>query len=124
MKGDPNLFYLKVYYSPTEVMENEVQRVSLFPNPADQSINIEVEGMTHVTVYNMLGQFVYDADVEGDMMKINVSDWNEGIYLIRIESAQGQLSRRVNGVFSTLSVVEAIGFEKMTIFAPLKQNLI
>ena len=89
-------FYLKVYYSPTEVMENEVQRVSLFPNPADQSINIEVEGMTHVTVYNMLGQFVYDADVEGDMMKINVSDWNEGIYLIRIESAQGQLSRRVS----------------------------
>ena len=96
VKGDPNLFYLKVYYSPTEVMENEVQRVSLFPNPADQSINIEVEGMTHVTVYNMLGQFVYDADVEGDMMKINVSDWNEGIYLIRIESAQGQLSRRVS----------------------------
>ena len=96
VKGDPNLFYLKVYYSPTEVMENEAQEVSLFPNPADQSINIETEGMTHVTVYNMLGQFVYDADVEGDMMKINVSDWNEGIYLIRIESAQGQLSRRVS----------------------------
>ena len=98
VKDDPNLFYLKVYYSPTEVMENEAQRVSLFPNPADQSINIEAEDMTHVTVYNMLGQYVYDADVEGNVMKINVSGWNEGIYLIRIQTAQGQLSRRVSVV--------------------------
>ena len=98
VKDDPNLFYLKVYYSPTEVMENEAQLVNLFPNPADQSINIEAEDMTHVTVYNMLGQYVYDADVEGNMMKINVSEWNEGIYLIRIQTAQGQLSRRVSVV--------------------------
>ena len=96
VKDDPNLFYLKVYYSPTEVMENEAQPVNLFPNPADQSINIETEDMTHVTVYNMLGQFVYDAEVEGNVMKINVSEWNEGIYLIRIQTAQGQLTRRVS----------------------------
>lgn len=96
VKYDPNLFYLKVYYSPTEVTENEAQKVILFPNPADQSINIEAEGMTHISVYNMLGQFVYDAEVEGDMMKLNVSEWNNGVYLIRIQSAQGQLSRRVS----------------------------
>jgi len=77
-------------------MENEAQPVNLFPNPADQSINIETEDMTHVTVYNMLGQFVYDAEVEGNVMKINVSEWNEGIYLIRIQTAQGQLTRRVS----------------------------
>lgn len=96
VKYDPNLFYLKVYYSPTEVTENEAQKVNLFPNPADQTINIEAEGMTHISVYDMLGQFVYDAEIEGDMTKLNVSEWNNGIYLIRIQSAQGQLSRRVS----------------------------
>ena len=96
VKYHPNLFYLKVYYSPTDVMENEAQGVNLFPNPADQSISVQAEGMTHVTVYNMLGQFVYDAEVEGDLMRINVSEWNEGLYLLKIQTTQGQMSRRVS----------------------------
>ena len=96
VKYNPNLFYLKVYYSPTEVAEMETSSVQLFPNPADQCINIEAEGMTHVSVYNMLGQFIFDAEVEDNMMKLNVSEWNNGIYLIRIQSAQGLLSRRVS----------------------------
>ena len=77
-------------------MENEAQGVNLFPNPADQSISVQAEGMTHVTVYNMLGQFVYDAEVEGDLMRINVSEWNEGLYLLKIQTTQGQMSRRVS----------------------------
>jgi hypothetical protein len=96
VKYHPNLFYLKVYYSPTEVSEKETSNVQLFPNPADQSINIKAEGMTHVTVYNMLGQLTYDADVEGNIMKINVSEWNEGIYLVKIQSNMGQLTRRIS----------------------------
>jgi hypothetical protein len=70
----------------------------LFPNPADQSINIEAEGMTHLSVYNMLGQLVYDTETEGNMMKLNVSEWNNGVYLIRIQSAQGKSSHRVSVV--------------------------
>ena len=96
VKDNPNLFYLKVYYSPTEVMENEALTVNLFPNPADQSVSIEAEGMTHVTVYNMLGQFVYDNEAEGNMLRISVSEWNEGIYLVKIQTRQGQLTRRVS----------------------------
>ena len=96
VKYHPNLFYLKVYYSPTDVAEMEMSSAHLYPNPADQSINVEAEGMTHVTVYNMLGQFVYDADVDGNMMKINVSEWSEGIYMVKIQSGMGQMTRRVS----------------------------
>ena len=96
VKYHPNLFYLKVYYSPTDVMENEAQGANVFPNPAGQSISVQAEGLTHVTVYNMLGQFVYDAEVEGDLTRINVSEWNEGLYLLKIQTTQGQLSRRVS----------------------------
>lgn len=98
IKNDPNLFYLHVYYSPTDLAENEAQMVSLSPNPADQSLNIEAEGMSRVTVYNMLGQLVYDTEVGSNVSRINVSDWKEGIYMLRIQTAQGQLSRRVSVV--------------------------
>lgn len=96
VKYNPNLFYLKVYYSPTDVTEMETSSAYLFPNPADQSINVEAEGMTHVTVYNMLGQLTYEADVDGNRMKINVSEWNEGIYLMKIQTGMGQVMRRVS----------------------------
>ena len=96
VKYNPNLFYLKVYYSPTDVTEMETSSAYLFPNPADQSINVEAEGMTHVTVYNMLGQLAYEADVDGNRMKINVSEWNEGIYLMKIQTGMGQVMRRVS----------------------------
>ena len=96
VKYNPNLFYLKVYYSPTDVTEMETSSAHLFPNPADQSINVEAEGMTHVTVYNMLGQLTYEADVDGNRMKINVSEWNEGIYLMKIQTGMGQVMRRVS----------------------------
>ena len=96
VKYHPNLFYLKVYYSPTEVTENEAQAVNLYPNPADQSVSVEAENMTQVTVYNMLGQMVYKAECEGNVKKINVSGWNEGIYLVKIQTGMGQLSRRIS----------------------------
>ena len=96
VKYNPNLFYLKVYYSPTDVTEMETSSAHLFPNPADQSINVEAEGMTHVTVFNMLGQLTYEADVDGNRMKINVSEWNEGIYLMKIQTGMGQVMRRVS----------------------------
>ena len=96
VKNNPNLFYLKVYYSPTVVAEMETGAVQLFPNPADQSLNIETEGMTRVTVYNMLGQLTYDAEVDGNVMKINVSEWSEGLYLVKIHSIAGQLTHRVS----------------------------
>ena len=96
VKYNPNLFYLKVYYSPTDVTEMETSKAHLFPNPADQSLSIEAEGMTHVTVYNMLGQQTYDADIEGDRMKLNVSEWNEGIYVVKIQTGEGQVMRRIS----------------------------
>ena len=96
VKYNPNLFYLKVYYSPTALTEMETSSADLFPNPADQSINVEAEGMTHVTVYNMLGQLTYEADVDGNRMKFNVSEWNEGIYLMKIQTGMGQVMRRVS----------------------------
>ena len=95
-KDDPTQFYLKVYYSPTDVAEAESASINVFPNPADHSLKVEAEGVTHVTVYNMLGQLVYDAVCESNMLNVNVSGWNEGVYLMKVQTAEGLLSRRIS----------------------------
>ena len=96
LKDDPNKFALPVYYSPTDVEETENSLLNLYPNPAKQSLSIEAEGMTHVTVYNLLGQMVYDADCNSNMMNISVFNWNEGIYMVKVKTAKGMTSQRIS----------------------------
>jgi hypothetical protein len=67
----------------------------VYPNPADQSLKVEAEGMTQVSVYNMLGQQVYMSLCESNVLSISVSGWNEGVYLMKVQTAEGIVSRRV-----------------------------
>ena len=95
IKDDPNKFYLKVYYSPTDIEETEKPEMKLYPNPVNHSLKIEADGMTHVTVYNQLGQLVYASECDSNSLNINVSDWNEGIYLVKVMTGNGWVSHRV-----------------------------
>ena len=95
VKYFPNLFYLHVYYSPTGVDENETSGADLFPNPANHSLTINAEGMSHVKVCNLLGQVVFERDVDGNSLVISTSGWNDGVYLVMLQTKQGVTVRRV-----------------------------
>ena len=95
IKDDPNKFYLKVYYSPTDIEETEKPEMNLYPNPVNHSLKIEAEGMTHVTVFNQLGQLIFASECDSNSLNINVSDWNEGIYLVKVMTGNGWVSHRV-----------------------------
>ena len=96
IRYNPNLFYRHVYYSPTAVDENNQLNVSLFPNPADQSLIIEAEGMAQVKVCNMLGQVVMEREMGGNVLSISTSDWSEGLYVVTIRNGNGTVVRRVS----------------------------
>lgn len=95
IKDDPNKFYLKVYYSPTDIEETEKPEMNLYPNPVNHSLKIEAEGMTHVTVFNQLGQLIFASECDSNSLNINVSYWNEGIYLVKVVTGNGWVSHRV-----------------------------
>lgn len=96
LKDDPTKFYLKVYYSPTEVDENQATALKLYPNPAQQSLSLEAEGMTHMEVYDVLGQLVYQQEIESNNLTLNVSDWTEGLYFVKVQTQSGWFIRRVS----------------------------
>ena len=96
LKDDPTKFYLKVYYSPTEVDENQASALKLYPNPAQQSLSLEAEGMTHMEVYDVLGQLVYQQETESNNLTLNVSDWTEGLYFVKVQTQSGWFIRRVS----------------------------
>ena len=93
--NDHNQFYLHVYYSPTGVEESEISSVAVFPNPAKSQFTVEGQGLTHVTVYNTLGQTVYDSDCHGDSQIVNMNQNESGVYLVRVVTENGTTTKRI-----------------------------
>ena len=54
--------------------------------------------MNHITVVNVLGQVVYDADINADMTQLNLGQFNAGVYTVRISTENGDSVKRVTVV--------------------------
>lgn len=96
IKDNPNQFYLHVYYSPTDVDENENIALNIYPNPADKTLQIEAEGMTKVIIFNMIGQVAFETECDSESLLVNVADWSDGLYVVHINSKGGSVSRRLS----------------------------
>lgn len=82
-------FYVSVnedlLWSVSEI-KNEI---SIYPNPANGIFTVESANMSHVTVYNLVGQMVYDNATDEKRVSIDASTWNSGIYMVTITDRQG-----------------------------------
>ena len=54
--------------------------------------------MRHITVVSALGQVVYDADIEADMTQLNLGQFKAGLYMVRIDTENGTVVKRVSVV--------------------------
>ena len=70
----------------------------MYPNPASHQITIEAEGMNQVTLINMLGQMVYDVALEGDMTTISLAGYESGLYMVRINTEKGVITKQISVV--------------------------
>ena len=80
-----------------EVPENQAE-IALFPNPTKDNVTIKAAGMRHITVTSVLGQVVYDAEVDDNEVILNMSQYNAGVYVIRVATANGISTHRVTVV--------------------------
>lgn len=94
-KYDPNQFYLHVYYSTDGVNEHAENSISIFPNPTTSRFTVEGADMNHISVYNLVGQKVYEMECQGNSVDINLSNAETGIYMVRISTANGEVTKRI-----------------------------
>jgi hypothetical protein len=79
----------------TSVDESEINPIAVYPNPTLGVVMIEAESLCHINVFNELGQLVYDGQAEGNEFEVNLSSFESGVYLFRIETASGITKKRV-----------------------------
>lgn len=74
---------LVAFFKGTGVDENGETLLSVYPNPAKETIRIEgLEPNAEVSFYNVLGMLVKQVNANADQ-EINVSDLATGLYLVR-----------------------------------------
>ena len=77
---------LVAFFKATGVNENGEPVMSLYPNPAKESVRIKgVEANSEVLFYNTLGMLVKTVNANADQ-EINVSDLAAGVYMVRCGS--------------------------------------
>ncbi len=76
-------------------IENEV---NVYPNPTRDQITVEAVGLNRIIVTNAFGQTLYDVNTSSDKAVIDLSQYGAGLYLIRIDTENGNIIRRVSVV--------------------------
>ena len=83
-----------MHYVYDGVGENEIDKVSVYPNPMRDVFFIEAANglpVQRVEVFNVTGQMVLSStDTE-----INVSEWESGMYVVRVTAADKIVIRRI-----------------------------
>ena len=69
----------------------EIERISIYPNPSTSELNIEMtQSLKHVMIYSLLGAKV----LKSNSKTINTTNLKSGIYIIKIEDENGNVSTK------------------------------
>ncbi|MBO7617660.1 MAG: T9SS type A sorting domain-containing protein, partial [Bacteroidales bacterium] len=89
---DPTVNYVTGHM--TGINENDAN-VALYPNPTKGNVTIEANGMNHITVVSVLGQVVFDTDLDANTYTLNMGQFNAGMYMVRVYTEGGVTVKRV-----------------------------
>ncbi len=79
------------------VDEYSISDFTISPNPAKDHMNIELpRGLENarVQVFDVLGNILVNQTISGFAARMNVSNWNNGIYMVRLSSDGVSLTKR------------------------------
>lgn len=71
------------YEVTANVEESLNQSANIYPNPTDGTLNIFSEGEQSVTVFNMVGQCVFEGICDGEL-QIDMKRFGAGVYAIKV----------------------------------------
>ena len=62
---------------------------AVYPNPTEGMIKIEAENMKNISIFNILGEKVFESSADGDTFEYDFSHQGAGMYFIKVETAKG-----------------------------------
>jgi hypothetical protein len=73
----------------TEVSETCGIVTAVYPNPTEGMTKIEAQNMKNISIFNMLGEKVFECSANGDTFEYDFSHQGAGVYFIKVETVKG-----------------------------------
>jgi len=78
------------------IEELDASSFQIFPNPANEQINVKSSiEFNRIQIISINGQLVFDELVNSKDYQIDVSDYNSGMYFVKLETDEGSISRKI-----------------------------
>ncbi len=95
MGGAGKCWLVWAYVDGWDMIGENTQEVNVYPNPTSNFVTVQANGMNHITVLNTIGQVVYDADVDGSIQSLDMSQYGAGVYMVHVATENGVGVQRV-----------------------------
>jgi hypothetical protein len=79
---------------PLGIGDRTSESIRVFPNPASEFVFIELTRETNIRLHDLMGKLHYSMDHANGDQSINVSEYNEGIYIVSLLMEDGSLQQR------------------------------
>ena len=73
----------------TAVSEIDAVVTAVYPNPTNDKVRIEAEGIQSISIFNLLGEKVFECSANGDVFEYDFSHQGAGVYLIKVKTVKG-----------------------------------
>lgn len=90
--------FVKIYYSTTGIDDNAAKTVTIYPNPVNDNLTIDAKGIRSISVVNLMGQKVFETSLYSDKVVLNMSDFETGMYIVRIVTDEFEVTERISVV--------------------------
>ena len=80
---------------PDHVNEIDGNAAFVYPNPAENQLNIVAKGLQRIAVYNAMGQLVETKDMTSDEFVLQVMGYAPGLYTVQVITANGVVTKSV-----------------------------
>ena len=83
------------FYFDDAVSETLSSRIALYPNPANDAVQVEGEGINRVRVYNVYGQLMEMVEVrKQSTIRLEVGHYPSGTYILMLDTDLGTAAKR------------------------------
>ena len=79
----------------SKVPEFDEQQASAYPNPTYGILCVEAESIEAISIYNILGEKLYEAVANGNRFEYDFSPYGPGVYIVRLQTDKGTTTKRV-----------------------------
>ena len=93
--GDVFSWLTMVYLDGYDWINENNESIAVYPNPTTGNVTVAAPGMNHITMFNAMGQMVMDMPVNNNSQVLDMSQYQAGVYMVRVASEKGISTKRV-----------------------------